>query len=194
MLNIERPEFDKQLAILCAGLDVPCTDERKEAYWKGLNRMSLPLFTRAVEQILSEENWTKVPKPGQIWEASRRLRAQVVTPPKDDGPQLDPWERAANHHLLAHIVRRTHAAPKCYGEGALAMRATQFELDALGLDRHALDASPNFLANVESLKEAKRAWAAFMRAATGPTPELQQATWIELMADAERMIAQRMRA
>jgi len=61
LLNIERPEFDKQLAILCAGLDVPCTDERKEAYWKGLNRMSLPLFTRAVEQILSEENWTKVP-------------------------------------------------------------------------------------------------------------------------------------
>lgn len=105
----ERSEFERHLTVLCAAFDVPCTEERKEAYWLSLSRMSLLTFARTVERILTEEDWTRIPKPPQVWGSSKRLRAAAPEQPVDDGFRGDVWDMAANRHLLAHIVKTVAA-------------------------------------------------------------------------------------
>lgn len=185
MNSSDRPEFDKQLGILCAGLDTPCTDERREAYWKGLKSMGLTQFARTVEHMLANESWVRMPKPAQVWESSKRLRAQGPTPLRDDGFRGDDWEAAANRHLLRHITHRLQENPQRYGKPAsyLAMRMGKHDLDLLGLNEKQLDASPEFIANVEKLVTAKRQWAEDMRDLARETKQVDKTLQREIWAD-----------
>lgn len=189
MLNADRQEFDKQLAILCAGLDVPCTEERKEAYWKALHSMPLIRFARTIEYMLEKESWIKVPKPSQIWEASKRLRTDPIGP-KDDGFRGDFWDIAANDNLLNHLIFRIKNRMPLPGKPASyeAMRMSDFELSKLGLDKHNLDASPEFLEAVGRLVCAKKNWAMDMRdlSSNGQVPlDTQRAVWHSYIQEAE---------
>lgn len=72
----DRQEFDTQIAILCAGFNVPPGD-RQEAYWKGMMRMSLMEFTRCVEYALGEDGPEKIPTCSQLWGLRKRMREQA---------------------------------------------------------------------------------------------------------------------
>jgi hypothetical protein len=191
VISTERPEFEKHLAVLCAGLDTPCTEDRKQAYWIGLQRMPLSLFARTVNYMLEEEDWQRIPKPRQIWTSSGRLRAQAPEKPRDDGWRGDAWGEVANRYLMGHINKAMNANPRCYGRPASvqALAADQRTLDVAGLDKHQLDASPEFIERVRRLVEAKNLWAADMRdiAVNGEVPvETQQACWHDYLQRAEK--------
>ena len=179
MPSPDRDEFDKQLAILCAAFDVPCTEARREAYWKSLERMPVAVFARTIEHMLREEDWVRIPKPAQIWHASRRLRASGPTRPPDDGFRGDAWDMAANRHLLAYLLE--HRIPG-RGPSSAAMR------DKARLADKVLDASPEFVQNVKVLVAYKNAWVTDMRdeAVNGEVPVArQQETWAGCMKRAE---------
>lgn len=190
MLNADRPEFEKQLAILCAAMDVPCTEERKEGYWKALHSMPLIRFVRTIQHMLENESWVKIPKPSQIWDASKRLKSDQHFGAKDDGFRGDMWDIAANVNLRDHLTFRLKNKMALPGTLASyeAMRASDEELRIRGLDKHNLDASPEFLAAVGKLICAKNNWAADMRdlSSNDPVPlETQRAVWVGYLREAE---------
>lgn len=190
MIGTERTEFDSQMAILCAAFDVPCTVERREAYWIGLQQMPLSRFMHTIEFALRQEDWTRIPKPGQVWAISKRMRAQAPAKPIDDGFSGDVWDIQANLFLLSHIRQRLADKPNCYGHSASykLLIAPAKDVRELGLDMKTLDAPSSFIGNVERLVAAKKAWAADMRdiAVKGEVPvELQQQVWREYLERAE---------
>ena len=100
-------------------------------------------------------------------------------------PEADPWEVAANRHLLKHITDRIYAAGRPYGRpaSAHAMRV---------MTTPNADASPEFIRNVHRLVDAKKAWAADMRdlAQNGPVPiTVQRQCWADYIGRAESDIA-----
>lgn len=108
--------------------------------------------------------------------------------PNPETQRGDEWDTAANKHLQAHLTRRLHSDPQCYGRPATshAMRTMSRERDA------AADASPDFVRNVERLIAAKTAWAADMRdlAQNGSVSvERQRECWREYIEEAEAEIA-----
>lgn len=78
MLSTDRAEFEAQLEKLCAGLNVPKTDARVEAYWTGLSKMSLLQFVRCIDHALSEEGPEKFPTVPAMWKILRTFRQSAV--------------------------------------------------------------------------------------------------------------------
>lgn len=190
MLNADRPEFDKQLAILCAAMDVPCTEERKEGYWKALNSMPLIRFARTIEYMLEKESWVKIPKPSQIWDGSKRMKTPDHYGAKDDGWRGDFWDIAANVNLRDHLTFRLKNKMALPGTPASyeAMRASDEELRIRGIDKHNLDASPEFITAVGKLICAKNNWSADMRdlSSNGQVSlQMQRSLWSDYIRDAE---------
>lgn len=110
--------------------------------------------------------------------------------PNPDRWQGDDWDSAGNRHLRAHITRRLHADPRCYGTPASA-HAMQAASRAQSPDA---DASEGFVHNIDRLVAAKIAWAADMRdlAQNGNgtvPPDLQRHCWRDYLETAERDIA-----
>lgn len=108
MLSSDRDEFSAQLRKLCAGFNVPYTEERLDAYWSGLAKMSLPAFARMVDDALGEEGSPKIPTTNQLWKAYRDSRARLTAPAQTDKPQAEPDHLAyfANRLLFKHILGR----------------------------------------------------------------------------------------
>jgi hypothetical protein len=114
--------------------------------------------------------------------------------PKLEAPDAwkgDVWDMAANRYLLGHIAKQMAKDPKMYGQPASyrAMKATDEDLNKLGLDKHNLDASGEFVDRVNALVAAKNAWAADMRdlAVNGSVPpSTQKAVWYDLIGTAEK--------
>lgn len=90
MLATERPEFEREFRLLCAGFNVMPTPEREEAYWRGLHKLPLPALARIIEHVLGESGAERMPTPSQVWKVHRELRSSRVTPieqPKSMGPR-----------------------------------------------------------------------------------------------------------
>lgn len=114
MVSTDRDEFDKQLAVLFAAFPAAYfTDARKEAYWRGLKSMSLPLFTRVVDRVLGQSGDEQPPSVSRVWEISRdlmshapgSLRPTIAGKPINfDEPALSQPRRKANITLLRWIV------------------------------------------------------------------------------------------
>jgi hypothetical protein len=187
MLSTDRPEFEKQLAVLCASQDVPCTEARIEAFWRALQAMTVLQFTRTVDFMLVKESWARMPKPAQVWDAFKRMRAAAPSEPKDDGFRGDVWDAAANRYLMGHIAKQMAANPRCYGRPA-SVKSMQTKRE----DSPNGDASPEFVANVDRLRQAKALWAEDMRDMArdgGVDPEVQRAVWKDWIGRAEAEIA-----
>jgi len=108
MLSTDRPEFEAQLAALCAGFNVPATKERQEAYWTGLSKMSLPQFVRTVEYALGEDGPEKFPTTGFMWKLYKQAKNQSQTI-KQNVPQIEEQDHLlffANRMLMRHIHNR----------------------------------------------------------------------------------------
>jgi hypothetical protein len=71
----DRPLFEDQLGALCAGFNVPMTELRTDAYWRGLQKMHLVQFARVVEYALSERGPERIPTVPQCWALLKQQRA-----------------------------------------------------------------------------------------------------------------------
>jgi hypothetical protein len=80
MNSSDRSEFDEQMALLCAGYNVPVS-VRPDAYWKGMAKMSILEFARCVEYALSEDGPDKIPNTKDLWNIRRQLRRTATAPP-----------------------------------------------------------------------------------------------------------------
>lgn len=97
MNHNERPEFDRQMSVLCAAFDVP-PGNRPDAYWTAFERLSLVEFARMVAAALADESSEKgrIPTVSQLWKIRRGLRTRTEHRP-DGQSQAD---------LVAEAVRR----------------------------------------------------------------------------------------
>lgn len=174
MQDADRPEFERLLRELFGALDKPLTEHQRNAFWKGLARMSLTEFERCCDHILRELEGGEPPRRfgvDSIWAARQQLRASAppeVSKPRDDGFRCDRWDIAANRHLLAYLVRQICERRR-------------------GLNAEA----------VQTLIEAKHRWAATMRdidagcGGHGVPVEDQRDIWRECMRQAEDEIRAR---
>ncbi len=104
MLSTDREEFGRLLRVLCAARNVPCTEEREQAFWLGLAKMSLIQFGRAVDAMCADENPPKGLQPSQVWSAYKFSRAPLhLTPPLtplSDTGAFSVAQRYANRLLM----------------------------------------------------------------------------------------------
>ena len=101
----DRAQFDSQLGTLCAGFNVPVTDLRSEAYWRGLAKMQLGQFARVVEHALGPDGPERIPTAPQCWTIARQLRAQRprATEPAATQPTVTPLVAFGNRCLLRYL-------------------------------------------------------------------------------------------
>lgn len=162
----ELDEFDKALGVLCAGFNVPCTEERRAAYRKAFGQFEGLAWERLIGHCLSERGPERMPSVSQLWGIRAEMRARAPTQPKDSAPEWPggAWALAANRHLLAHLVRKAVAK---------GWQCTPMML------RGYLD--------------AKNAWADDMRdlakGSDAVPPELQRSIWRDYLAKAEAAMA-----
>lgn len=119
MLSTERGAFAKLIEVLCAGYNVPATEARLDAYWRGCNRMHLAAFERTVDFILGPDGDAEdLPTPRQIHIQHRRMLAaqRSASEPthKLDGPELDKFDRYAGQVLFSVLCSLTSQ----HGSGA----------------------------------------------------------------------------
>jgi hypothetical protein len=140
--------------------------------WKG-GPPSLPDFVRLCRSVGSDE----------FDEGSPSLPALSAP----DAWVGDAWEMAANRYLMGHIAKQIAKNPRCYGRPAsVKSMETRREDSPNG------DASPQFVANVGRLRQAKALWAADMRDMArddGVDVEIQKAVWRDYIGRAESDIA-----
>jgi hypothetical protein len=108
MLSTDRTEFESQLGKLCAGFNVPTTQDRIEAYWSGLARMSLLQFVRCVEFALGEDGPEKIPTTSGMWKIHRAARTRSVTHTQNV-PLIEDKDHLlyfANRLFFRHLVNR----------------------------------------------------------------------------------------
>ena len=103
----DKPEFDKNLEILFGGFPAFLTDPRKEAYWRGLQKMPLHGFIRCVDFLLGEESPEKLPTLHGIWTVYKQQRALPI---KNAEAQKgidtrDKYDRFADHIFLNYLMR-----------------------------------------------------------------------------------------
>lgn len=135
MLASDRPEFDRQIAVLCAGYNVPVGD-RPEAYWAALNRFTLPQVARLVETVLADPGAPeRIPTAKQLLAvhfAARRATRQTLSGSQASQSRMVEamlqrhrlsdwqrrsvwnWHRTAEHELLAVSVEADPSEPGTY--------------------------------------------------------------------------------
>lgn len=110
MLSTDRQDFEAQLEVLFGGYPAAfLTAPRKEAYWRGLQKMPLSLFVRCIDCALQDqsEEGRKPPTVNRVWEISRNLRS-AAAPQKQalTLQQHDDYHCLGQKWLLAFIVKR----------------------------------------------------------------------------------------
>lgn len=191
VLEADREEFNGILAELFAAIDKPLGEAQRSAFWKGLRQMSLVEFARCRDKIIADLREGETPRKfgvSDIWVAKGKLRAALPMEHTDDGWRGDEWGAAANRHLLKHIRTRQAANAQRYGRGPSYGAMT----DLARMADKTLDASPEFVRNVNTLVKFKNLWADQMRLSAtkdGVPSSEQQEVWTECMKRAEAEIA-----
>lgn len=190
MLEADRPAFERILRELFGALDKPLTEHQRNAFWKGLSRMSLTEFERCRDHILRSLEDGEPPRRfgvDSIWAARQQLRASgppEVSKPRDDGFRGDRWDIAANRHLLGYITGQLAKNSRRYG------RPASWQGMKTLTTPHA-DASPEFVRHVQMLVAHKNRWAETMReidaasGGNGVPVEDQRDIWAECMRRAQ---------
>lgn len=161
---------------------------RRLAYGGSRGVPSLPEFTKLCRAVGGDEFEDGQPGVPRL-------------PSGPDSWDDKPWEKVGNRYLLGYLAKTLQENPQRYGTraSAAAMRMNDDELRRAGLHRKQLDASPEFIANLDALVRAKNAWVEDMKdlAANGRgevDPKLQKAIWVDYMARAELEILKRREA
>jgi hypothetical protein len=107
--STDREQFEEQLGVLCAGFNLPVTPHRRDAYWRGLAKMSLAQLSRCVDLAVSEEGPDDLPTPKQIWRMHRGFRSQGALVATQEQAKEDPRDHLlffANRMFLRHLTDR----------------------------------------------------------------------------------------
>lgn len=102
----ERKAFDTVIGEFFAALDKPLSEEKREAFWKGLQRMSLLELSRCRDQFLADLEHGEAPRLlriSDIWAIKFKMRASAPAPRKEDPWKGDGWDVLANLRLFAYI-------------------------------------------------------------------------------------------
>jgi len=110
MQNTDREEFNAQMRKLCGGLDVFPSADKVEAYWTGLEKMSLPQFVRIVNFALSEEGPEKMPNVPQVWAMYRDMRRSGPNAVQDAPPGDKPVGTIAEQLCTYAVMRHRFSA------------------------------------------------------------------------------------
>lgn len=150
---------------------------RRLAYSGKPHVPTLPEFTKLCRAVGGDE----------IDEGDRPQRAL----PKPEAVDWNPWDVAANRHLLGHIIARLKEKSQVYGRPASykLLTAPIEDLRKIGIDEKLLDASGEFVINVRKLVAAKNAWAADMKDldhGDGVPDATQKAVWNDYISRAEK--------
>lgn len=109
MLSTEREDFDKQLEVLFGGYPTFVTAPRKEAYWRGLQKMQLSMFVRCVDAALQDqsEEGKKLPTVNRVWELSRtlKLRSAPLLQRTQEAQSYDDYHQLGQRWLLGFVLR-----------------------------------------------------------------------------------------
>jgi hypothetical protein len=108
MLSTEREDFDKQLEVLFGGYPTFVTAPRKEAYWRGLQKMPLSVFVRCVDAALQDqsEEGKKLPTVNRVWELSRALKARSAPVQRtQESRQYDDYHLLGQRWLFAYLLK-----------------------------------------------------------------------------------------
>lgn len=108
MLSTDRKDFEALLVPLCAGFNVPLAD-RPDAYWRGLQKMSLIEFSRVVDHALGEDGPDKIPTTKQCWSIRNQLRKPMRHEPAQ--PRVLPqrhgfWHSTVDGMFMRYLSRR----------------------------------------------------------------------------------------
>jgi hypothetical protein len=110
------PAFTKQVEVLCAGFNVPPTDLRLEALWRGLQAMNMGQFTRVVEVALTggtdKQPIERMPTTPQLWALARSMRAQAPARPSKPEPVGDRFEVITTKFLYLFLRKKGPLAPE----------------------------------------------------------------------------------
>lgn len=96
MHSTERPQFEAELEILFGGFPTFLTPPRVEAYWRGLQHMTISTFKRCVMEALGEGGTDKLPTVNALWQISKRLRTSVPAQRQAETVAIHPLQRVAN--------------------------------------------------------------------------------------------------
>lgn len=91
MQTTERVAFDAQLRVLFGGWPkTMLTEERKDAYWRGLQKIHLSTFARIVDHALGPDGPKDLPSTSAIWELSKTIgRVSYQATPIDARVEAD---------------------------------------------------------------------------------------------------------
>jgi hypothetical protein len=106
----EKPQFMKLLSTLFGAHGKPLSEGMIAGYWKGLEKMSLPVFERCCDTAIdklsfAERGQSKTPTVSELWDIKRGFlgRAPVTVENNEVFWQGDAWDMAANQLLLRHV-------------------------------------------------------------------------------------------
>lgn len=181
MLAVERPEFERHLAIMFGAWNRVLSTDAKEGYWKGCEFMQLSDFVRAMDKAivrLRDDPETALPNVGALWSIKRSLRAKApaeAEKPEDDGWKGDGWDRMANLHLFAYLLKHVQKGKRYHPDAVYSASQRTFIPGGEGKKR------------AEILVRWKNEWASIMRGS--PQNDHGKALWAECMGAAEEQIS-----
>lgn len=107
MQTTERPQFAKLVESLLAGFNVPITEARVDAYWRGCRTMHVLAFEQTVDHVLGPTGEEDLPTPRQMHVIHRRIvgerRAASMPPPAPEGPEQDIFDLYTSRVLLTFL-------------------------------------------------------------------------------------------
>lgn len=184
MLSTERELFEKHFGQLCAGYNLPMTELRGDAYWRGIGKMPLPDLERLVEHCLGADGPERFPTVNVCWQLSRslkpaRARGALGHEPPEEAKRyerpLDTWDIQGNTHLGYHFARVLSRAPHRFGRVETQPNSTSAIRNPL---REAC---------MGVMAQAKHYWAQYMRENESERdPDSQKRVWDEFIEAAER--------
>lgn len=112
--SVDRVDFNAQIAVLCAGFNVPATAERLEAYWVGLAKMQMPAVIRVVDHALGQDGPEKIPTASGMWALYRKLKSQArpasANNDRNAPPVVDAYGGFANRALMVFLQKHGAAS------------------------------------------------------------------------------------
>lgn len=77
MLASERVAFAKLVETLCAGYNVPATEARIDAYWRGCHGMALGVFELLIDYAVGPDGDDDLPTPKRLYAIDRKRRSEL---------------------------------------------------------------------------------------------------------------------
>jgi len=113
MQNTDREEFNALLRKFMGGYDAFPNPDKIEAYWTGLQKMTLPQLSRIIDHALSEEGPDKLPNVHGVWDLHREMRRSGSNgiAPVHDAPPGEKPVATLQEQLCAYAMDHLHLTP-----------------------------------------------------------------------------------